>query len=69
MNPVRPQEMEAIRAANFLMNNDESGAAWIKHCKTMEAVKDGTTFAEAAAISAKSSTGGRRGGGRRRREG
>ncbi|MFO1143334.1 MAG: methyltetrahydrofolate cobalamin methyltransferase [Amaricoccus sp.] len=29
MNPVRPQEMEAIRAANFLMNNDPWGAAWI----------------------------------------
>ncbi|MEM1314770.1 MAG: methyltetrahydrofolate cobalamin methyltransferase [Pseudomonadota bacterium] len=30
MNPVRPQEMEAIRAANLLMNHDEYGAAWIK---------------------------------------
>ncbi|GMG82727.1 methyltetrahydrofolate cobalamin methyltransferase [Paralimibaculum aggregatum] len=30
MNPVRPQEMEAIRAANLLMNNDPHGAAWIK---------------------------------------
>ena len=29
MNPVRPQEMEAIRAANFLMNDDPWGAAWI----------------------------------------
>ncbi len=29
MNPVRPQEMEAIRAANLLMNNDPHGAAWI----------------------------------------
>jgi 5-methyltetrahydrofolate--homocysteine methyltransferase len=29
MNPVRPQEMEAIRAANLLMNNDPNGAAWI----------------------------------------
>ena len=33
MNPVRPQEMEAIRAANLLMNNDEFGAEWIKHNK------------------------------------
>jgi len=31
MNPVRPQEMEAIRAANFLTNNDPHGATWIKH--------------------------------------
>jgi 5-methyltetrahydrofolate--homocysteine methyltransferase len=30
MNPVRPQEMEAIRAANLLMNNDPWGAEWIK---------------------------------------
>jgi len=33
MNPVRPQEMEAIRAANLLMNNDAHGAQWIKHNK------------------------------------
>ncbi len=68
MNPVRPQEMEAIRAANFLMGNDDSGAAWIKHCKMMEAVDKGEiSFPEAAAAAAKSSTGGRRGGGRSRR--
>jgi 5-methyltetrahydrofolate--homocysteine methyltransferase len=30
MNPVLPQEMEAIRAANLLMNNDPHGAAWIR---------------------------------------
>lgn len=30
MNPVRPQEMNAIRAANMLMNNDPHGAAWIR---------------------------------------
>jgi 5-methyltetrahydrofolate--homocysteine methyltransferase len=28
--PSAGTEMEAIRAANFLTNNDESGAAWIK---------------------------------------
>ncbi len=33
MNPVRPQEMEAIRAANLLMNNDPHGADWIRHNK------------------------------------
>jgi len=33
MNPVRPQEMEAIRAANLLMNNDAHGAEWIRHNK------------------------------------
>ena len=31
MNPVRPQEMEAIRAANFLMNHDPHGSQWIRH--------------------------------------
>ncbi|MEC9435054.1 MAG: methyltetrahydrofolate cobalamin methyltransferase [Pseudomonadota bacterium] len=30
MNPVRPQEMEAIRAANLLMNHDPHGMAWIR---------------------------------------
>jgi 5-methyltetrahydrofolate--homocysteine methyltransferase len=29
MNPVRPQEMEAIRAANLLINADPWGAGWI----------------------------------------
>ena len=30
MNPTRPQEMDAIRAANLLTNNDPWGAAWIR---------------------------------------
>jgi 5-methyltetrahydrofolate--homocysteine methyltransferase len=30
MNPTRPQEMDAIRAANLLTNNDPWGAEWIK---------------------------------------
>ncbi len=30
MNPVNPAEMAAIRAANFLANNDPNGAAWIR---------------------------------------
>ncbi|HKK37385.1 MAG TPA: methyltetrahydrofolate cobalamin methyltransferase [Paracoccaceae bacterium] len=33
MNPVRPQEMEAIRAANLLMAHDPHGAAWIRASK------------------------------------
>ena len=33
MNPVRPIEMDAIRAANLLMDNDANGAAWIKSNK------------------------------------
>lgn len=56
MNPVRPQEMEAIRAANFLMNNDAHGSEWIRANKPVLAEGE----AEAGAR-------GRRAGGRRRR--
>jgi 5-methyltetrahydrofolate--homocysteine methyltransferase len=30
MNPTRPIEMDAIRAANLLMDNDANGAGWIR---------------------------------------
>ena len=39
MNPVRQQEMEAIRAANFLMNHDANGGEWIRFAKVLEAVE------------------------------
>ncbi|MBC6443089.1 MAG: dihydropteroate synthase [Rhodobacteraceae bacterium] len=53
--PHPGKEMEAIRAANFLTNNDEGGAAWI-------------TFNKAAASpGGDNGTRGRRSGGRRRR--
>jgi 5-methyltetrahydrofolate--homocysteine methyltransferase len=67
MNPVRPVEMEAIRAANFLMNHDANGSEWIKFSKVLEAVNEGQTFPEASAASAAASSGrgGRRGGRRR----
>ena len=58
MNPVRPQEMEAIRAANLLSNNDPHGAAWIQANKPKLA--EGEVEAGAR---------GRRTGGRRRRAG
>ncbi|EKE72516.1 methyltetrahydrofolate cobalamin methyltransferase [Celeribacter baekdonensis] len=68
MNPVRIQEMEAIRAANLLMNHDPDGTKWISFARIMDAVAEGATFAEAATASASAgSGGGRRGGGRRRR--
>jgi len=68
MNPVRIQEMEAIRAANLLMNHDPDGTKWISFARIMDAVTEGATFAEAATASASAgSGGGRRGGGRRRR--
>ncbi|OOY05106.1 methyltetrahydrofolate--corrinoid methyltransferase [Thioclava sediminum] len=67
MNPVRNQEMEAIRAANLLMNHDPNGMEWIRLSKTLDAMKEGgLSFAEASAAAATSSAGGRRGGRRRR---
>ena len=52
--PRAGKEMEAIRAANFLTNNDEGGAAWISFNKPPAAAGEGGGR-------------GRRGGGRRRR--
>ncbi len=67
MNPVRPVEMEAIRAANMLMDNDANGSAWIAFSRIMDAHKAGTPFPEASTAAAASgaSRGGRRGGRRR----
>ena len=67
MNPVRPVEMEAIRAANFLMNHDPHGGHWIRFARVLDAVAEGTPFpdASAAAAAAGSGRGGRRGGRRR----
>ena len=65
MNPVRPVEMEAIRAANFLMDHDAHGRAWIDFSRILDAVKEGATFAEASTAAAAAGTG--RGGRRRRR--
>ena len=69
MNPVRLQEMEAIRAANFLMNHDPNGAAWIGFSRIMDAVAEGKSFAEASteAMAAGRGRAGGRTGGRRAR--
>jgi 5-methyltetrahydrofolate--homocysteine methyltransferase len=69
MNPVRPGEMEAIRAANFLMNHDPNGGEWIRFSRVLEAVKAGASFAEASAAAATGAAGGRSGRGARRRGG
>jgi 5-methyltetrahydrofolate--homocysteine methyltransferase len=68
MNPVRQVEMEAIKAANFLMNNDANGSAWIAFSRVTDAVAEGASFAEAAHAAAAASSGNRGGrrGGRRR---
>ena len=65
MNPVRPVEMEAIRAANFLMNHDANGYEWIKFSRVLDAVNEGTPFPDASKTSMEANAGGR--GGRRRR--
>ena len=65
MNPVRPVEMEAIRAANFLMNHDANGGAWIGFSRVLDAVKEGASFPEASKAAAAAGSG--RGGRRRRR--
>lgn len=68
MNPVRSVEMEAIRAANFLMNHDANGGNWIRFSRVLDAVKEGATFAEASqAAAAEGGRGGRSGRGQRRR--
>lgn len=64
MNPVRASEMEAIKAANMLMNHDANGGEWIRFARVIEAVHAGTPFAEAAQAVAAAGTG--RGGRRRR---
>lgn len=63
MNPLRPVEMEAIKAANLLMNHDAHGADWIKFGRVLDAVEGGATFADASRESAAAGSG----RGRRRR--
>jgi 5-methyltetrahydrofolate--homocysteine methyltransferase len=60
MNPIRPAEMEAIRAANLLMNHDPHGGAWIGFSKVLDAVREGTPFPEAASAAQAARAGGRR---------
>jgi len=67
MNPTRAGEMEAIHAANLLMDHDPNGAAWIGFARVLESMKAGASFAEAqAAAAAGSGRRGRRGGRRGR---
>jgi len=65
MNPLRPVEMEAIKAANLLMNHDAHGAEWIKFGRVLDAVEEGTAFPEASKVA--NAAGAGRGGRRRRR--
>lgn len=67
MNPVRPVEMEAVNAANMLMDHDPNGGKWIQFSRVLDAVKEGAPFPDAAKAqaSAGAGRGGRRGGRRR----
>ncbi len=69
MNPVRAVEMEAIRAANLLMNHDPNGGEWIRFSRVLDAVKEGKSFAEASTEAAAGRSGGRGGREGRRRRG
>ena len=59
MNPVRPQEMEAVRAANVLMGTDKDCTSWIRTYRDHQPAVAGGIAAPAPA-----DTGGRRRGGR-----
>jgi len=59
MNPVRPQEMEAVRAANVLMGTDKDCTSWIRTYRDYRPETAGGSAAPAPA-----DTGGRRRGGR-----
>jgi 5-methyltetrahydrofolate--homocysteine methyltransferase len=61
MNPCRPQEMEAVRAANVLMGNDPSCMDWIR------SYRDAAPFAGPLAAAPTAATGRRRGGREARR--
>jgi 5-methyltetrahydrofolate--homocysteine methyltransferase len=64
MNPVRQVEMEAIRAANFLMNHDANGGEWIRFARVLDAVAEGKSFANASLETGPASGRGGRSGGR-----
>ena len=63
------KEMEAIRAANMLMDHDPNGGAWINFARVLDAVKEGASFPEASKAAASGGGGGRSGRGGRRRRG
>ncbi|MBK5570674.1 methyltetrahydrofolate cobalamin methyltransferase [Ensifer adhaerens] len=59
MNPCRPQEMEAVRAANVLNGTDPNCTHWIKTYRDHKPAEGGHVVAAAPAAAA---GGGRRGG-------
>jgi len=67
MNPCRPQEMEAVRAANVLAGTDENCTNWIKTYRDYKPAAAGDPVAAPAQSS--EGKGGRRRGGRAARRG
>ncbi|WP_340161492.1 methyltetrahydrofolate cobalamin methyltransferase [uncultured Hoeflea sp.] len=68
MNPCRPQEMEAVRAANVLKGNDANCMNWIKTYKDYQPHAAGSA-PQSAVPSGDGGSGGRRRGGRAGRSG
>lgn len=64
MNPLRPQEIEAVRAADVLMGTDRDCTTWIRSYRDYAPASGGGEAAPAAA-----EAGGRRRGGRDARRG
>ncbi|TIV30960.1 MAG: methyltetrahydrofolate cobalamin methyltransferase, partial [Mesorhizobium sp.] len=66
MNPVRPQEMEAVRGANVLNGTDENCTNWIRTYKDYKPAEGGHAVAAPVAVTAPgegAAAGGRRRGG------
>jgi 5-methyltetrahydrofolate--homocysteine methyltransferase len=69
MNPCRPQEMEAVRAANVLNGTDPDCMKWIRSYKDYKPAVAGEPHAAPVAAPEPSGDGGRRRGGRGARVG
>lgn len=67
MNPCRPQEMEAVRAANVLNGTDANCATWIRTYKDYQPHAPGAPAAAPASPAPAAAAGGRRGGREARR--
>ena len=67
MNPVRPQEMEAVRAANVLNGTDKDCMTWIKTYKDYKPGEHAAPAPVAVNAPGDAAAGGRRRGGREAR--
>ena len=67
MNPVRPQEMEAVRAANVLAGTDKDCMNWIRTYKDYKPGEHASPAPVAVNAPGEAAAGGRRRGGREAR--